>query len=54
VENLRFRNSKSDVLIQLADMIVGAINRSYDATKTDHQDYIKLIKSRIDDIWEFQ
>jgi hypothetical protein len=54
VQNLRFRDSKSDVLIQLADMIVGAINRSYDSAKTDHQYYIKIIKRRIEDIWEFE
>lgn len=53
IENLRFRDSKTDVLIQLADMVVGAIRRSYDYTKTDHTEYKAVIKKRIEDIWPF-
>jgi len=54
IENLRFRDSKNDVLIQLADMVVGAIKRSYDADKNDNQDYRVVIKKRIEDVWEFK
>lgn len=54
MENLRFRDSKSDVLIQLVDMVVGAIKRSYDTDKNDFLDYKIVIKKRIEDIWEFK
>jgi len=54
IKNLRFRDSKADVLIQLADMIAGAIKRAYDSDKTDKKEYIKIIQKRIEDKWEFQ
>lgn len=54
IKNLRFRDSKRDVLIQLADMVVGAISRSYSVKKTDCNIYKDIIKNRIEDIWEFK
>jgi hypothetical protein len=53
LENLKFRDSKKDVLIQLADMVVGAIKRKY-SKKEDSKIYYKIIKERIEDIWEFK
>jgi hypothetical protein len=52
--NLRFRDSNKDVLIQLADVIAGSIKRSYDDSKSDRKEYIKILKKRIEDIWEFK
>ena len=52
-QNLRFVDSKKNVLIQLADMVTGAIHRSYYKDKTDHKLYIKIIRKRIDDLWVF-
>lgn len=43
-------DSKGEVLIQLADMIAGAINAKYDKTKRLKHDYLKTIRSQIDDI----
>ncbi len=51
--NLRFRDSKRDVLIQLADMIAGAIRRSYYRDKDDAGLYVGIIKKRLEDIWNF-
>lgn len=50
IDNLRFRNSKNDVLIQLADMIAGSINRFF-SKKKDAKIYLNAIKRRIEDIW---
>jgi len=54
VKNIRFRDSRKDVLIQLADMVAGAINRSFQTEKTDANIYLGIIKSRVEDIWVFQ
>jgi hypothetical protein len=54
MRNFKFRDSKSDVLIQLADMIAGSIRRSYEKDKTDSQKYKKLIQDKIEDEWEFK
>ena len=53
ISNLRFRDSKQDVLIQLADMIAGSIGRSFDAEKSDSKIYIDTVKKRIEDMWIF-
>lgn len=47
-----FEHSHSNVLIQLADMIAGAINR-YHTTKKDAKEYRSNIKSREEDVWVF-
>jgi hypothetical protein len=52
-KKLQFVNSKSNVLIQLADMIVGAIHRKYQTNKTDAKIYYAVIKKKIEDLWEF-
>lgn len=57
IKNLRFRDSKSDVLIQLADMIVGSINRCFSGKK-DAKIYFDIVKKRASkknkgDIWIF-
>lgn len=54
VKNIRFRDSKRDVLIQLADMVAGSINRSFQTRKSDSQVYLGIIKPRVEDIWVFQ
>lgn len=54
VARVRFVDSHTNNLIQLADLIAGAILRSYQADKTDSQTYIKIIKSRIEDVWNFR
>lgn len=54
MQNLRFRDSQKDVLIQLADMIAGTLRRYYDKTSEDREIYRKIIKRREEDIWEFK
>lgn len=54
MKNCRLVNSKSNVLIQLADMIAGAVRRSYDKTKTDNATYKDIIKKHIEDEWSFK
>lgn len=49
--NLKMVNSKSDVLIQLADIIVGSIRRSYLKEKGDKNLYKDIIKDKIVEEW---
>lgn len=53
MKNLRFRDSKKDVLIQLADMVAGAIRRSFEKDKSDSSVYLGMLSRQLDDIWEF-
>ena len=46
-------DSKGNVLVQMADMIAGSINRAQ-GSKPDAKKYIGLIKKHIDDIWYFK
>lgn len=54
MKNLKFQDSKDNVLIQLADMVAGTIRKSYDLETQDCGTYLKIIKRRIDDLWEFK
>ena len=54
MNNLKFINSKENVLIQLADMIVGSIRRSYESDKNDKDVYKRIIKKHIEDEWQFK
>ncbi|MCX6809774.1 MAG: DUF3800 domain-containing protein [Candidatus Berkelbacteria bacterium] len=54
IKDLRFRDSSKDVLIQLADMVVGSINRTTQEEKTDKDLYWNLIKARKEDVWKFK
>ena len=44
---IKFEDSTNDNLIQLADLIAGAINRSLNNDKTDSKTYIRIIKDKI-------
>ena len=50
--NIKFLDSKSANLIQLADMISGAICRKY--THQEKKQFLPIIIKKIKDIWEFQ
>lgn len=54
VKNLRFRSSNKDVLIQLTDMVAGAINRTLQKEKTDSKLYWNIVKNKCDDLWHFR
>lgn len=47
----RLVDSKDSVLIQLADMIAGAIGAKYDKTKRSKYNYLETLKSQIDNIY---
>jgi hypothetical protein len=47
IADVSSQDSKGDNLIQLADMICGAVARSYYPEKPDHDLYLKIIKRRI-------
>lgn len=52
--NCKMIDSRTDVLIQMADMIAGAIHRSYQKDKADRNVYKSIIKKRIEDEWRFR
>ena len=54
IENCRLVDSKSNVLIQMADMVAGTIRRSYGKDKTDGKQLKKIIGKHIDDEWPFK
>lgn len=54
MKNCRLVDSKGNVLIQMADMISGAIRRSYDKRKADATEYKDIIKKHIEDEWLFK
>ena len=57
MQNLRFVDSKENVLIQLADMVAGSERRYFEyrnGIKTDAEVYRNIIKNKIDDEWEFK
>jgi hypothetical protein len=53
MKNCRMEDSQGNVLIQLADMVAGSINRSYSG-KADAGDYKAVIKKHIEDEWLFK
>ncbi|MBI2797729.1 DUF3800 domain-containing protein [Candidatus Saccharibacteria bacterium] len=53
LKDMKFVNSKGDNLIQLADMIAGSLLRST-TSKSDCQQYIGVVKQRIEDVWYFK
>lgn len=54
VRDCRFSDSKSEPLIQLADMCAGAIARSYRDQRADKDRWRDMLRPRIDDIWNFR
>ena len=52
IKKIRHVDSRSDMLIQLADMIAGTIRRSYSA-KSDAQEYLNIIRDKVK-IWPFK
>lgn len=47
-------DSKENVLVQLADMVAGSINRAENKEKKDRFEYKNIIKKRIEDEWRFK
>lgn len=47
IKNIKTEDSTKDNLIQLADLIAGAINRSMQTDKTDSQEYLAILNKKI-------
>lgn len=47
IEDFDIMDSVRDNLIQLADIVVGSINRSFQTDKTDSDEYIRIIRKKI-------
>ncbi len=54
MKNFKMVDSKRDVMIQMADMIAGSINRAQNKDKKDCNDYKNIIKNKIEDEWQFR
>jgi hypothetical protein len=54
IKDVRFANSSSDRLIQLADMCAGAIARSYKRERSDARRWREMLTPKIEDVWEFK
>ena len=54
IRDVQFRSSRGDPLLQLADMCVGAIARSYRETRKDAGKWRAMLAKRIDNVWEFK
>jgi len=54
IKKLRFVDSNTNTLIQLADLVAGSILRSTQTNKTDSNDYLKILEKRIEDVWYFK
>jgi hypothetical protein len=54
VRSIRFRNSESDHLVQLADMCTGAIARSFRTDKDDPHRWRKMLGAKLQDVWPFR
>ncbi|MCA9329483.1 DUF3800 domain-containing protein [Candidatus Saccharibacteria bacterium] len=56
IKKVKFVDSKTDNLIQLADLVAGSILRSTQQNKSDSHEYLDILtkKGRIDDVWNFR
>ena len=54
IRDFRLRDSRKDNLIQLADMVVGAIARSCYPEKADYERWRNMLRLEAGDIWESQ
>lgn len=54
IARVRFVDSSTNNLIQLADLIAGSLLRSYQVNKTDAEAYRLIIKKRLEDVWNFR
>jgi hypothetical protein len=53
MKNCKMIDSKKNVLIQMADMVAGSVNRS-ESGKSDAKVYVDIIHKHIEDIWCFK
>lgn len=54
IKSVKFADSRRDSLVQLADMVVGAIARSYRGDRKNADRWRGLLQPKIEDVWEFR
>lgn len=54
LSNFKMIDSKENVLVQMADMIAGSINRAENLEKKNRAEYKNIIKKHIEDEWRFK
>lgn len=54
VKSVKFEDSQKNSLVQLADMAVGSIARSYREDKPDAKRWRTMLESKIENCWEFK
>jgi Protein of unknown function (DUF3800) len=54
IKSIKMRESHREPLLQLADMVVGAIARSYRQDRADHMRWFNQLQPKIDDVWNFK
>lgn len=54
MSEIKLIDSKSSVLIQLADMVAGSIHRYYQKDKNDSEIYRNIIRKHIEEEWIFE
>lgn len=50
IADIKFADSKENVLIQLADLVASSIFRSTQTSKADHNDYVTILKKHIAEV----
>lgn len=54
MKNCKLIDSRSNVLIQMADMVAGSVRRFHNGSKADAKEYRKIIEKQIEDEWNFK
>jgi hypothetical protein len=54
IRDIKVRASEAEPLLQLADMCVGAIARSYRNDRDEPNRWRNMLAKKIDDVWEFR
>lgn len=54
IKDIRLKASHGDPLVQLADMCVGAVARSYRDDRKDQHRWRDMLKPKLDDVWDFR
>lgn len=50
IKEIKFGDSKENILLQLADLVAGSIFRSIQRQKADHKDYVDILTEHIIEI----
>lgn len=53
IKSIAMKDSRNDPLIQLADMCVGAVARSFRTDRPDHHRWRSMLRGKLEDVWRF-